>query len=50
MGNINFSITDSSSEEEEIDIKAVQAEIDKLELELAEVQKEMNQYLKELGY
>ena len=36
-------------EEEEIDIIAVQKEIDNLEAELAEVQVKMKEYLKELG-
>jgi type I restriction enzyme M protein len=40
---------DKFEEEEEIDIAAVQGEIEKLETELAEVQKEMSKYLKELG-
>jgi type I restriction enzyme M protein len=40
---------DTFEEEAEIDIKAVQDEINKLEKELIEVQKEMNKYLKELG-
>ncbi|MGI6717667.1 MAG: type I restriction-modification system subunit M [Bacteroidales bacterium] len=39
---------DTFEEEEEIDIKAVQAEIDKLETELEAVQDKMNGYLKEL--
>ncbi|MFA5650031.1 MAG: N-6 DNA methylase [Proteiniphilum sp.] len=37
-------------EEEEIDIQAVQQEIDSLEKELEEVQAKMKMYLKELGY
>ena len=41
---------DTFEEEEEIDIAAVQSEIDGLEKELAEVQSQMKQYLKELGY
>lgn len=41
---------DTFEEEEEIDIAAVQKEIDSLENELAEVQSQMKQYLKELGY
>ena len=40
---------DTFEEEEEIDIKATQKEIEKIEKELAEVRKEMNGYLKELG-
>lgn len=40
---------DTFEEEEEIDIKAVQAEIDALETELTAVQTKMNDYLKELG-
>jgi len=41
---------DTFEEEEEIDIEAVQTEIDQLEKELAEVKQEMAGYLKELGY
>lgn len=41
---------DTYEEEEEIDIVAVQREIDTLETELAEVQAKMKGYLKELGY
>ncbi|MBF0362757.1 MAG: type I restriction-modification system subunit M [Oligoflexia bacterium] len=41
---------DTFEEEAEIDIKAVQAEINKLEAELVVVQGEMKKYLKELGY
>ena len=40
---------DTLEEEEEVDIKKTQKEIDALEKELADVQKEMNAYLKELG-
>jgi len=40
---------DTFEEEEEVDIKATQEEIDNLEKELVEVRKEMNGYLKELG-
>ena len=40
---------DTFEEEAEVDIAAVQKEIDKLEGELADVQKEMKKYLKELG-
>lgn len=41
---------DTYEEEEEIDIQAVQQEIDTLEGELANVQARMKEYLKELGY
>lgn len=41
---------DTFEEEAEIDIPAVQQEIDKLEKELTEVQGKMKEYLKELGY
>lgn len=41
---------DTFEEEEEIDIRAVQKEIDTLETELAEVQSKMKDYLKELGF
>jgi type I restriction enzyme M protein len=41
---------DTFEEEAEIDIVAVQSEIDSLEAELAEVQAKMKAYLKELGY
>ncbi|MDD2261299.1 MAG: type I restriction-modification system subunit M [Bacteroidales bacterium] len=41
---------DTFEEEEEIDISAVQQEITALEMELAEVQVKMKEYLKELGY
>lgn len=41
---------DTFEEEEEVDIKAVQQEIDALENELQEVRKEMDGYLKELGF
>ena len=41
---------DTFEEEEEIDIQAVQQEIDALEKELTEVQAKMKEYLKELGY
>jgi type I restriction enzyme M protein len=40
---------DTFEEEAEVDIAAVQLEIDKLEVELKAVQLEMNNYLKELG-
>ena len=41
---------DTFEEEEEVDIQAVQQEIDSLEKELKEVQTRMKVYLKELGY
>ncbi|MGL4411696.1 MAG: type I restriction-modification system subunit M [Bacteroidales bacterium] len=41
---------DTYEEEAEIDITAVQAEIDNLEKELEEVQVQMRDYLKQLGY
>lgn len=41
---------DTFEEEAEVDIPAVQREIDALEQELAQVQAQMNDYLKELGY
>lgn len=48
--NLNISrYVDTFEEEEEIDIKAVQAEIEKLEGELANVRVKMKGYLKELG-
>ena len=48
--NLNISrYVDTFEEEEEIDIKAVEAEIEKLEGELVEVRKKMKGYLKELG-
>lgn len=40
---------DTFEEEAEIDIAAVEAEIEGLEAELAEVRKKMKAYLKELG-
>ncbi|MEZ6055463.1 MAG: type I restriction-modification system subunit M [Planctomycetaceae bacterium] len=40
---------DTFEEEEEIDIRAVQDEIDELDTELAQVQEQMQGYLKELG-
>jgi type I restriction enzyme M protein len=40
---------DTFEEEEEIDVAAVEKEIEQLEDELAEVRKKMKQYLKELG-
>lgn len=39
---------DAFEEEEEIDLNAVQKEIDKIETELADTRKEMSRYLKEL--
>lgn len=41
---------DTFEEEEEVDIPAVQKEIDKLEKELVEVQGEMKKYMEELGF
>lgn len=41
---------DTFEEEAEVDIPAVQQEIDKLEIELKEVQAKIKGYLKELGY
>jgi len=41
---------DTFEEEEEIDIQAVQKEIDRIETELAKTRAEMAGYLKELGY
>ena len=41
---------DTFEEEEEVDILAVQKEIEQLEAELALTRKEMAGYLKELGY
>lgn len=40
---------DTFEEEEEIDVAAVEKEIERLEGELAEVRARMKQYLKELG-
>ena len=40
---------DTFEEEEEIDIRAVQEEIDSLDAELAQVQEQMQGYLEELG-
>ena len=40
---------DTFEEEEEIDIREVQGEIDELDAELAQVQEQMQGYLKELG-
>lgn len=48
--NLNISLyVDTFEEEEEIDIKAVQKEIDELEKELTQVRFKMKGYLKELG-
>lgn len=41
---------DTFEEEEPVNIKATQKEIEKLEAELADVRKEMNKYMKELGF
>jgi type I restriction enzyme M protein len=41
---------ETSEEKEEIDIAALQTEIDGLDAELSKTRKEMNRYLKELGY
>ena len=41
---------DTYEEEAEIDIPAVQSEIEHLEAELTEVQGKMKEYLKKLGY
>jgi len=41
---------DTFEEEAPVDIKATQKEIEKLEAELVEVRKEMNKYLKDLGF
>ena len=40
---------DTFEEEEDVDIEAVQKEIQEIEAELAETQKELNKYLEELG-
>ena len=40
---------DTFEEEEEINIKAVQKEIEGLESELSKVRKQMDKYLRELG-
>ena len=48
--NLNIPrFVDTSEEEEEIDIRAAQEEIDELDKELAEVHMQMAAYLKELG-
>ena len=52
-GAFNLNIpryVDTFEEEPEIDIAAVQQEIDALEKELSEVHVRMDGYLKELGY
>jgi type I restriction enzyme M protein len=41
---------DTFEEEEPVNIKATQKEIEKLEAELVDVRKEINKYLKELGF
>lgn len=41
---------DTFEEEEEVDISAVQKEIDQLERELTEVETQMDHYMKELGF
>ncbi len=41
---------DTFEEEEDIDIAAAQKEIEQIEADLAETQKKMNRYLKELGF
>lgn len=41
---------DTAEQEEEIDIVAVQTEIDRIERELEETRRQMRRYLKELGY
>ena len=41
---------DTFEEEEEIDVRAVQDEIDELDTELAQVREQMQGYLKELGF
>jgi len=49
--NINIPrYVDTFEEEEEVDILAVQKEIEQLEAELASTREEMAGYLKELGY
>lgn len=40
---------DTFEEEEEIDVAAVEQEIERLEMELVEVRARMKQYLKDLG-
>lgn len=41
---------DTSEEEDEIDVAALQVEIDRLEGELAKTRSEMAKYLEELGF
>jgi type I restriction enzyme M protein len=41
---------DTSEEEAEVDIAALQTEIDGLEADLVKTRKEMKHHLKELGY
>jgi type I restriction enzyme M protein len=41
---------DTFEEEDEVDIGAVQSEIQKLNSELENVEKEMEKYMKELGF
>jgi type I restriction enzyme M protein len=49
--NLNISYyVDTFEEEEEVDILAVQKEIEQLEADLASTRKEMGEYLKELDY
>ena len=49
--NLNIPrFVDTYEEEAEVDIPAVQKEIEQLESELVEVQSKMKDYLKELGY
>ena len=49
--NLNISrYVDTFEEEEEVDIIAVQSEIENLESKLAQTRKEMKKYLEELGY
>ena len=42
-------VVDTFEEEDEVDIPAVQKEIEGLEKELAKIRKEMDGYLQELG-
>jgi len=49
--NLNIPrFVDTFEEEEEINIKATQTEINELETELKKTKKELNKYLKELGF
>ena len=41
---------DTFEEEEEVDIMGVQKEIEELDIELVNIRKEMDGYLKELGF